>query len=572
MYDQRHWRARGECLARGSRRRAGGAQRELWRGDEHQAGAFISVEPNVDRNNRGAGSAEQGGSRRECVRARSGNSPGRDHQESADVRDYFAADGRCSGSRLGSGQAFGTQRVEDELEGFGLRPEPGGACRVLQARDGVGGSVEGNSAARFSRDCARSHSTRREFDDGETHDVGRVIGICATHRKFAISSSDWSWTAKIFLESGKSMKKTIVLLPGDGIGPEVTRAAATVLREAGHEFHHQFEFQEFPVGGAAIDAAGVPLPNETLDACRKADAIFLGAVGGSKWDSLPVGKRPESGLLALRQGLGLFVNLRPVKLLEPLRLISPLKPERLGELDIEIVRELAGGMYFGERGTTHEKGVERAFDTESYSTPEIERVAKFAYARAEVRSRRMVSVDKANVLASSQLWRRTVVGMNAAHPDVRLEHMYVDNAAMQLTLRPAQFDVMLTTNMFGDILSDAAAALVGSIGLIPSASFGSNAPLFEPIHGSAPNLVGTDSANPIGSILSATMMLRDAFGLSLEADWVEQSLHRVLSNGYRTADTAGPGGRVVGGSIFTEMLREEMQRTLEHAERYGWGV
>ena len=376
------------------------------------------------------------------------------------------------------------------------------------------------------------------------------------------------------------MKKTIVLLPGDGIGPEVTKAAATVLREAGHEFHHQFDFEEFPIGGAAIDATGTPLPNETLDACRKADAIFLGAVGGAKWDSLPVGKRPESGLLALRQGLGLYVNLRPVKLLEPLRLISPLKPERLGELDIEIVRELAGGMYFGERGNTREQGAgkgpaenfERAWDTESYSTPEVERVAKFAYARAELRSRRMISVDKANVLASSQLWRRTVTAMNAAHPDVRLEHMYVDNAAMQLTLRPAQFDVMLTTNMFGDILSDAAAALVGSIGLIPSASFGSSAPLFEPIHGSAPSLVGTDSANPIGSILSASMMLRDAFGLSLEADWVDQSLFRVLSNGYRTTDIAGPGGRVVGGSVFTETLREEMQRTLEHAERYGWGV
>jgi 3-isopropylmalate dehydrogenase len=263
---------------------------------------------------------------------------------------------------------------------------------------------------------------------------------------------------------------------------------------------------------------------------------------------------------------------RPVKLLEPLRLISPLKPERLGDLDLEIVRELAGGMYFGERGTTHEKGGERAFDTESYSTPEIERVANFAYARAESRSRRLCSVDKANVLASSQLWRRTVIGMSAAYPDIRLEHMYVDNAAMQLTLRPAQFDVMLTTNMFGDILSDAAAALVGSIGLIPSASFGSSAPLFEPIHGSAPSLAGTDSANPIGSILSATMMLRDAFGLNLEAEWVEQSLHRVLSGGYRTTDIAGPGGRTVGGSVFTEMLREEMQRTLEHAERYGWGV
>ena len=368
------------------------------------------------------------------------------------------------------------------------------------------------------------------------------------------------------------MKKTIVLLPGDGIGPEVTRAAATVLREAGHEFHHQFEFQEYPVGGAAIDAAGMPLPNATMEACRKADAVFLGAVGGPKWDTLPVGKRPESGLLALRQGMGLYVNVRPIKLLEPLRSISPLKPERLGDLDIEIVRELAGGMYFGERGTSVEKGVERAFDTEAYSTPEIERITTFAFTRAESRSRRVCSVDKANVLASSQLWRRTVTSIGVAYPDVRLEHMYVDNAAMQLTLKPTQFDVILTTNMFGDILSDAAAALVGSIGVIPSASFGSGAPLFEPIHGSAPSLSGTDSANPIGAILSATMMLRDAFELSLEADWVELSVLRLLGGGYRTSDLAGPGGRLVAASVFTEMLREEMQRTLEHAERYGWGV
>jgi 3-isopropylmalate dehydrogenase len=368
------------------------------------------------------------------------------------------------------------------------------------------------------------------------------------------------------------MKKTIVLLPGDGIGPEVTHAAALVLREAGHEFQHQFEFEERLIGGAAIDATGTPLPNATLDACCKADAVFLGAVGGPKWDGLPVGKRPESGLLTLRKGMGLYVNVRPVKLLEPLRWISPLKPERLGDLDLEIVRELAGGMYFGERSTTIDKGIERAFDTEAYSTPEIERITTFAFARAENRSRRLCSVDKANVLASSQLWRRTVTSVSAAYPDVRLEHMYVDNAAMQLTLRPSQFDVMLTTNMFGDILSDAAAALVGSIGLIPSASFGPGAPLFEPIHGSAPSLVGTDSANPIGAILSATMMLRDGFGLSLEADWVEQSVLRVLGGGYRTADLAGPGGRIVGASVFTDMLREEMQRTLEHAERYGWGV
>src|SRR5207302_5896385 len=296
------------------------------------------------------------------------------------------------------------------------------------------------------------------------------------------------------------MKKTIVLLPGDGIGPEGTRSAAAVLHESAQEFNHQFDFIELPLGGAAIDATGTPLPNETLDTCRKADAVFLGAVGGPKWDALPVGKRPESGLLGLRKGMGLYVNVRPVRLLEPLRGMSPLKPERLGDLDLEIVRELAGGMYFGERGNSTEGGTERSWDTESYSTPEIERIATFAFGRAENRSHRLCSVDKANVLTSSQLWRRTVTAMSTVYPNVKLEHMYVDNAAMQLTLKPSQFDVMLTTNMFGDILSDAAAALVGSIGLIPSASFGSGAPLFEPIHGSSPTLAGNDSANPIGSI------------------------------------------------------------------------
>jgi 3-isopropylmalate dehydrogenase len=368
------------------------------------------------------------------------------------------------------------------------------------------------------------------------------------------------------------LKKKIVLLPGDGIGPEVVRAAANVLQECAREFGHQFDTVEMPIGGAAIDKTGNPLPNETLEACRKADAVFLGAVGGPKWDSLPVGKRPETGLLGLRKGLGLYVNLRPVKLIEPLRGISPLRPERLGDLDIEIVRELAGGMYFGERGNVVEGGTERAFDTESYSTPEIERIATFAFTRAEVRSRRLCSVDKANVLTSSQLWRRTVTSVGVAYPAIKLEHMYVDNAAMQLTLRPTQFDVMLSTNMFGDILSDAAAALVGSIGLIPSASFGTSAPLFEPIHGSAPTLAGKDVANPIGSILSATMMLRDTFGLGLEADWVDQSLGRVLGAGYRTTDISEPGTKTVGTSTFLEILHQEMQRTFEHAEKYGWGV
>src|SRR6202166_4882631 len=368
------------------------------------------------------------------------------------------------------------------------------------------------------------------------------------------------------------LKKTIVLLPGDGIGPEVTRSAANVLQECAREFQHQFTFIEMSVGGAAIDKTGTPLPNETLEACRKADAVFLGAVGGPKWDSLPVGKRPETGLLDLRKGLGLYVNLRPVKVIEPLRGISPLKPERLGDLDLEIVRELAGGMYFGERGNVKENGVERAFDTESYSTPEIERIATFAFARAEARSRRLCSVDKHNVLLSSQLWRRTVSAMGTVYHNVKLEHMYVDNAAMQLTLKPTQFDVILSTNMFGDILSDAAAALVGSIGLIPSASFGTSAPLFEPIHGSAPTLAGKDVANPIGSVLSATMMLRDTFGLGLEADWVEQSLGRVLGAGYRTTDISEPGTKCVGTSLFLEVLHQEMQRTFEHAEKYGWGV
>ncbi len=368
------------------------------------------------------------------------------------------------------------------------------------------------------------------------------------------------------------LKKRIVLLPGDGIGPEVARAAAHVLQECGREFQHQFEMIELPIGGAAIDKTGSPLPAETLEACRKADAVFLGAVGGPKWDALPVGKRPETGLLELRKGLGLFVNLRPVRLLEPLRGISPLKPERLGELDMEIVRELAGGMYFGERGNVLENGVERAYDTESYSTPEIERIAAFAYNRADARGRKLCSVDKANVLTSSQLWRKTVTALGTVYPNVKLEHMYVDNAAMQLTLRPSQFDVILSSNMFGDILSDAAAALVGSIGLIPSASFGTSAPLFEPIHGSAPTLAGKDVANPIGSILSATLMLRDSFGLGLEADWVEQSLSRVLSAGYRTPDIAETKAKTVSGSSFLEILNQEMQRTFEHAEKYGWGV
>ena len=364
----------------------------------------------------------------------------------------------------------------------------------------------------------------------------------------------------------------IAVIAGDGIGKEVVPEGIRVLEAAGRRFGFGWRWHELDWSCETYVRTGKMMPEDGLQQLRPFDAIFLGAVGGPKWDALPVGKRPESGLLDLRKGLGLYVNLRPVKVIEPLRGISPLKPERLGDLDIEIVRELAGGMYFGERGTKVEGGVERAFDTEAYSTPEIERIATFGFARAENRSRRLCSVDKANVLTSSQLWRRTVNSVASVFPAVRLEHMYVDNAAMQLTLRPTQFDVMLSSNMFGDILSDAAAALVGSIGLIPSASFGTSAPLFEPIHGSAPTLAGQDVANPIGSILSATMMLRETFGLGLEADWVEQSLIRVLGAGYRTTDIAQPGAKTVSASTFLEILHQEMQRTFEHAEKYGWGV
>jgi 3-isopropylmalate dehydrogenase len=359
------------------------------------------------------------------------------------------------------------------------------------------------------------------------------------------------------------VKKTVVVLPGDGIGPEVTQAAVSVLKECGNAFGHTFQLVEALLGGAAIDAGKAPLPKDTLDACRRGDAVLLGAVGGPQWDAQPAGRRPETGLLELRRDLKLFVNVRPVKLREALRQVSPLRPERLGKLDLEIVRELAGGMYFSARGTEGAGGQERAWDTESYSAWEIERIARFAFARAEARSKKLTSVDKANVLTSSMLWRRTVISMASAHPAVRLEHMYVDNAAMQLVLNPAQFDVLLTSNMFGDILSDAAAALVGSIGLIPSGCYGECAPLFEPIHGSAPQLAGKDVANPVGTILSVTMMLRDAFGLAEAAEWVESSLDRVFAAGYRTPDLPQPDSRALGTRGFTGALLREMRLARE---------
>ena len=357
--------------------------------------------------------------------------------------------------------------------------------------------------------------------------------------------------------------KKIVLLPGDGIGPEVTRVAADVLKTCASAGGHRFEFIELPFGGAGIDAAGEPLPAATLAACLEADAILLGACGGPRWDARPPGHRPESGLLALRKGLGLYINLRPVRLRPVLAGISPLRPERVRSIDIEIVRELAGGIYFGERGNETIDGIERAWDVETYTAPEIERVAEYAFARAEARTRRLASVDKANVLTSSALWRRTVSRLAAHHSGVKLEHLYVDNAAMQLVLAPSQFDVIVTSNMFGDILSDGAAALVGSIGLIPSMSLGLGPSLYEPIHGSAPSLAGKDVANPIGSILSAAMLLGESLGLAAEAAAIDVALDRVLERGFRTADIAEPAGQLIGCAEFGALLNAELATALK---------
>ena len=368
--------------------------------------------------------------------------------------------------------------------------------------------------------------------------------------------------------------KTIAVLRGDGVGPEVTNAAVQVLEDTAKAFEHKFEFRELAFGGAAIDKFGVPLPDETLAGCQSSDAILLGAIGGPKWDSLPLEKRPEAGLLKIRKALGLYINLRPIRLRPALRGISPLKRERIQDCDFEIIRELAGDIYFGahEIQGTGSQAISR--DVAEYSAFEVERVARYAFERAESRSRRLASVDKANVLATSRLWRDTVTRVACEYPNVAVEHLYVDNAAMQILLKPSQFDVILTGNMFGDILSDEAAALAGSIGLIPSMSRGREGfpAMYEPIHGSAPSLAGKDVACPLGSIFSAVLMLRESFGLELEAQWIESAVDHVLDHGFRTIDITDPASRVLTGSEFTAHIRAELHDTLVHSERYGWGV
>ncbi|WP_416200735.1 MAG: 3-isopropylmalate dehydrogenase [Thermocaproicibacter melissae] len=340
----------------------------------------------------------------------------------------------------------------------------------------------------------------------------------------------------------------IVLLKGDGIGPEIVTQAALVLQKAGEKFGFGVEFEEALLGGCAIDAVGTPLPQETVEKCKAADATLLGAVGGPKWDSLPGEKRPEAGLLGIRKALGLYANLRPSMIFPKLRSASPLKDSVIGTgLNIMIVRELTGGIYFGERGRKQVDGAEAAYDTEMYTVPEIERIARVGFETARKRKKKLCSVDKANVLESSRLWRKTVERIGKEeYPDVELSHLYVDNCSMQLVRDPKQFDVIVTSNMFGDILSDEASMISGSIGMLPSASLGNGTNgLYEPVHGSAPDIAGTGMANPLATILSAAMMLRISFGEAEAADAVENAVSTALET-VRTPDIWTEGTRKVG--------------------------
>ena len=336
------------------------------------------------------------------------------------------------------------------------------------------------------------------------------------------------------------MNYKIGLLKGDGIGPEIVDSAVRVLEEIGKKYGHVFDFTPYLIGGCAIDATGEPLPKETVEGCLASDSVLLGAVGGPKWDTLPGNMRPEKALLGIRAAMELFTNLRPAKLYPALKGDCPLREDIVANgFDIMIVRELTGGIYFGERGMREGKYGEEAYDTECYSRMEIERICKVAYEAAQKRNKRLISIDKANVLDSSRLWRKIVHEMEKEYPDVECMDMLVDNAAMQLVRNPAQFDVIVTTNMFGDILSDEASQITGSIGMLPSASLGyTKRGLYEPIHGSAPDIAGKNIANPIATILSAAMMLLYSFDLKAESDAIVNAVDKVLEAGYRTADLA----------------------------------
>ncbi len=349
----------------------------------------------------------------------------------------------------------------------------------------------------------------------------------------------------------------ITLLPGDGIGPEIMAVTVQVLKAIAPTHDLQFHFSEVPIGGAAIDATGNPLPPETLDDCRQSDAVLLAAIGGYKWDNSPRSQRPETGLLGLRSGLELFANLRPATILPQLIDASSLKREVVEGVDIMVVRELTGGVYFGQpKGIFEtETGEKRGVNTMAYSEGEIDRIAKVGFEIACKRGKKLCSVDKANVLDVSQLWRDRVVQISAEYSDVELSHLYVDNAAMQLVRAPKQFDTILTGNLFGDILSDAAAMLTGSIGMLPSASLGADKPgVFEPVHGSAPDIAGQDKANPLAQVLSAAMMLRYGLDEPEAATQIEKAVMAVLDQGYRTGDIMSPNMKAVGCQGMGEVL------------------
>ena len=354
------------------------------------------------------------------------------------------------------------------------------------------------------------------------------------------------------------MAKKIVVIPGDGIGEEITASAVAVLEKISEKFQLDLEFSKHHAGGTAYDLYGTPLPAETIAAAKSADGVLFGAVGGDQWDALAPSLRPERAILGLRKELGLYANLRPVKVADALTEYSPLKTEIVRGIDIVIVRELIGGVYFGEKCESEQKdGVERAWDLENYSVPEVDRIVRLAMETAKKRRGHVVSVDKANVLATSRLWRRTAAKTASEYPEVTLENMYVDNCAMQLALHPTRFDVIVTGNLFGDILSDEAAVLGGSIGMMPSASIGEHTSLYEPIHGSAPDIAGQGIANPLGTILSAAMLLRYSLQEEKAAAAIEKAVDMVLADGYRTADLYKEGFKKV---TTEEMTKEVLAR------------
>jgi len=370
------------------------------------------------------------------------------------------------------------------------------------------------------------------------------------------------------------MNATIVLLPGDGIGPEVVDQARRVLEAVAQLFGHRFKFEEHLIGGASIDAYGSALADDALDACRKADAILLGAVGGPRWDDPSAKVRPEQGLLGLRKALGLWANVRPVRPYPELAGCSPLRPERLAGVDVVVIRELTGGLYFGQpRGREEVDGRRRAVDTLVYTDYEIARVVELAFKLARGRRRQVTSIDKANVLESSRLWRQVAIEVSRNHSDIKLDHQLVDSAAMRLVTAPSSFDVIVTENMFGDILTDEAAVLAGSLGLCPSASLGdTRCGVYEPIHGSAPDIAGKGIANPIGTILSAAMLLRHSLDLEAEAAAIESAVAATIAAGFRTADIAPTGstGDIVPTSRMGAAIREHLDDHLVDHDVFGY--